>query len=1845
MTRITTFLAIIAIAILSATTIAYVPQGGGERLAQGRSGGGPLARRQPRIPRKYADGELLVKFRRGTTKANREVAHGWARGARTLRTFRAVADLDLVRLPDGVGVDEALALYEQFPDVEYVEPNYTVEPTAVPNDPQFGSLWGLHNDGQSNGALDADIDAPEAWDVTTGSTQVVVAVIDTGVDYRHEDLAANMFRNTADCNANGVDDDGNGYVDDCYGIDTADGDSDPMDDWGHGTHTAGTIGAVGHNGIGVAGVSQRVKLIACRFMSIAAGGGSISDAIECLDYVKALKDRGVNVVATSNSWGWLGGPSQALYDAINMQRQRGILFVAAAGNNGLDADASTFYPASYYLPNVISVAATTRTDSLAGFSNYGRQTVHLGAPGQEILSTMPGNTYSYLSGTSMATPHVSGVAALLKAQDSSRDWRAIRNLILTSGDVVSGAANTVTGRRLNANKALRCSGSEVLSRLRPIGPTAIAAVGSQLTIAMLHAKCGVPAGDVSVTIDPYVGPVTLLDNGDGGDQVAGDGIYTAQWSPPVAGTFVLGFPNGDLVSVTTTWPQYEVSSTAYAYRAIGGTNLNLTDDSTATVATPFPIRFGPLSFTTMYVCSNGAISFSSPFCPYVNGRIPRGDASTLVAPFWDDFWLSPSQNVFWAVRGSAPDRELVVEWRNVEVWGCPGSPMRFQAVFFERRSDILFNFRDTLSGTSCGAFADRGGSATVGIQVAMGVGTELSYNSPALADGTAYLWKLNQGVLEVTPNEQEFGNVQVGASVDRPFRIFNAGGAELTGIVTAPPPFEIVAGASFSLAAGAYQDTIVRFAPAAAGNSGATLRITSNVGADFKRVSGTGVIPLPPVIRDVLPWFGTPNTRFDVEVLGANLDRAVDVKFLDGRLSGRLTQGGASTRRIVDLYVAANAAPGTSGFALVAADGTLSNFVDFEVRSRIPPRGYPVMNGKIAFQSSRDGQSEIYVMNPDGTAPINLTQHGADDADPAWCSDGTKLVFSSTREGRRRLYVMNAYGTDVRRLTALMAADDGQPAWSPDCTRILFTRTFGAPAGDLYMINADGSGERRITYNAPAMALFSAPVWSPDGTKFAFMLAFSDTATQIVIANVDGSGQRQLTEGASSRSPQFSPNGQQIVFDRGPAGSAEIWVMNADGSNQRQLTFNGGLDERPAWSADGAQIVFTSSRTGTAQVYVMDADGSNQRRLTTTSTRETNADWQTTGQIVFAKAVSGIAQIHVMNADGSRQRQLTDVGSNQTPAWSPDRMKIAFDSSRNGSGDIYVMNADGSDQVNITNDPGQDYQPAWSPDGRCLLFTSTRSGDRDVWKACGPNWSQLSQLTFTPGDDGQATWSPNGQRIAFVSSRTGRQGLYLMNPDGSGAVLLSGGQWDERAPAWSPNSQWIAFGSTRDGNVNVYRVHAAGLHLQRLTADPGLDDEPTWSPDGSEIAFVSTRAGDFNIFVMRWDGSNPVKRTISPSDYLLDWGTFAKGEAPGPFGKTYPYNAQTGVVIRHPHYPGVALMWGASNDASGYEYCIDTVNNNLCDTSWREPDGERLAVQMDLVPGVTYFWQVRARYGPATTPADGGAWWSFTTNGDVIRPQVLRITPPSGATGVSRTTTVSIVFSEWVDDFALQGIELKGPGDVDVPFTVRWDGPTYTLTLIPQAPLAGLTTYTVWIWGGIWDAAGNQIGDDIYSSFTTAGAASTIGVTTIGPLLDSGDRNNLNGSKVRTTAAGQAMSMTVYVGAVDAVVANTQYQLGIYTDNGGRPGTLVAVASPGTLAPNAWNTLSITAPLAANTNYWLMFNTNGRSVSVNNMRYAAGVPGQGAYSTSGVPFGTWPTTFPAATLTNNAFSLYATVGQ
>jgi len=362
-------------------------------------------------------------------------------------------------------LEDAMKTYKDNPDVLYVEPDYkislspvektgkgaetdtmSISSAAYPNDPGYQYLWGMHNTGQAPfyGTADADIDAQEAWGITTGSPQVIIAVVDTGVDYNHPDLASNIWQNTGEI-INGKDDDGNGYIDDVRGWNFVAKNNDPMDDSGHGTHCAGTIAAVGNNGIGVTGTAWNVKIMPLKFLN-AQGSGFVSDAISAILYANR---KGAAVI--SNSWSGTGY-TQSLKDAIDSSSS---VIVCAAGNSGANSDVNPQYPAAFTSSNILSVAASDYNDKLASFSNYGTASVDLAAPGVSIYSTTKSGSYQYLSGTSMATPHVAGVAALVKSQNPSQSGSQIRSRILSSVDVVSSLSGKVaSGGRLNAARAL-----------------------------------------------------------------------------------------------------------------------------------------------------------------------------------------------------------------------------------------------------------------------------------------------------------------------------------------------------------------------------------------------------------------------------------------------------------------------------------------------------------------------------------------------------------------------------------------------------------------------------------------------------------------------------------------------------------------------------------------------------------------------------------------------------------------------------------------------------------------------------------------------------------------------------------------------------------------------------------------------------------------------------------------------------------------------------------------------------------------------------------------------------------------------------------------------------------------------------------------------------------------------------------------------------------------------------------------------------------------------------------------------------------------------------------------------
>jgi subtilisin family serine protease len=417
-------------------------------------------------PPAFSTDKLHVRFKESVSE---ERANEILRRFHDRAEDRIEAVTNLVTIEDfddDLDAEEVAAQYAALPEVAYAEPIFDIriEPLeeaggdyyaeesdlAAPNDPMLAEQWSLLNKGQRSGKEGADIKAVKAWTKTKGSAKVVVAVIDSGVEYTHDDLAPNMWMRPDDLPA--YEDEQLGEFDDLRGFDAADL-ADPMDDNGHGTHCAGIIGAAGDNGIGIAGINWNVQIMPLKFIG-RNGSGTTKAAVEAINYVVQRKKDGVNVRIISASWG-SNRRSKALEDAIRAAGEQGILFVAAAGNDGSDHDKRPHFPSGYNLPNVVSVAALDRLDNLAGFSNYGAKSVHIAAPGKEILSTWLKNSYQEASGTSMATPEVAGVAALIVAQNPKITVKELRERLLKAVDPLPGLAGKVMGGgRLNAAKAV-----------------------------------------------------------------------------------------------------------------------------------------------------------------------------------------------------------------------------------------------------------------------------------------------------------------------------------------------------------------------------------------------------------------------------------------------------------------------------------------------------------------------------------------------------------------------------------------------------------------------------------------------------------------------------------------------------------------------------------------------------------------------------------------------------------------------------------------------------------------------------------------------------------------------------------------------------------------------------------------------------------------------------------------------------------------------------------------------------------------------------------------------------------------------------------------------------------------------------------------------------------------------------------------------------------------------------------------------------------------------------------------------------------------------------------------------
>ncbi|MCX5859445.1 MAG: choice-of-anchor D domain-containing protein [Proteobacteria bacterium] len=620
---------------------------------------------------------------------------------------------------------------------------------------------------------------------------------------------------------------------------------------------SGTIGAAGNDRLGVVGVNWTVRIAACKFLD-SSGDGYISDAIACLQYARDLNNLGIPIVATSNSW---SGPgySRSLEEAIKSHLDVDILFFAAAGNSSANSDESPEYPGAFDLPNLVAAAATDNQDLLAGFSNFGPRSVHVGAPGVDILSTctsgLPECTnatssypYDSFSGTSMAAPHAAGLAALLKAQDPGRSGKTIRNLILAGGDLLASlTGKTLTGRRIDAAGSMLCSGNNVFEIRTPVLEPFYTVSNSPVKLEALNINCGDPAGPVQVQIGGS--PITLYDDGVSPDPQSSDGYYSGTWTPTSAGDYTLNFNNGSGIRTATVRVGPLLTYTSnnawpYSWVTITGTNLHLSDDTFAVLASPdlpFPLRFYGLQYTQLYVGDNGALSFSRGPVYSANGSLPDPDQASLAAPMWDDLVPNGAKNAYWAVTGSFPNRRFIVEWRNLPHYNpldlinhVTSGSATFQVIFPEESDWILFQYKKTTFGIP--SSYDGGVSASSGLQINPDWGSAYSYNQAVLTNNLAIRW--TPASLPPTPRLKAeddnvvFPDTRVGQDAHHGLHLHNIGNANLsiTALSISPSQFSLSSTPALplTLPPGSQQALDLVFHPASTATLSGTLTVQSN---------------------------------------------------------------------------------------------------------------------------------------------------------------------------------------------------------------------------------------------------------------------------------------------------------------------------------------------------------------------------------------------------------------------------------------------------------------------------------------------------------------------------------------------------------------------------------------------------------------------------------------------------------------------------------------------------------------------------------------------------------------------------------------------------------------------------------------------------------------------------------------------------------------------------------------------------------------------------------------------------------------------------------------------------------
>jgi TolB protein len=566
---------------------------------------------------------------------------------------------------------------------------------------------------------------------------------------------------------------------------------------------------------------------------------------------------------------------------------------------------------------------------------------------------------------------------------------------------------------------------------------------------------------------------------------------------------------------------------------------------------------------------------------------------------------------------------------------------------------------------------------------------------------------------------------------------------------------------------------------------------------------------------------------------------------------------------------------GSAATGLYVADlraGRIARLTDqFGARQGVayPPQWSPD-GSRVLYASDHPGNSDIFVIQADGSGLINLTRHSGEDSQPRWSPDGKTVYFRSIRDGRKGddLYAVSAAGGESRRLAEMGGGTLGGLAVSPDGKRLAFHYR-----NDIHVIGVDGSGLANLTGDAKANY---DPAWSPDGARIAFR---------------------------SERSGERDKSSKRMNID--------LYVMTAPGASSasapriNRLTTDSETDQMHAWSPDGAALVFTSRQHGLSQLYWVRADGAGLARLTE---REDWEDiwpaWQPAGaapvalpeepirfsaaaaaaavaaptpdpppagRIVFSSDRDGNFEIYTAGQDGGRVARLTSHPAfDGEPAWSPDGARIVFSSHRDGDSNLYRMNADGSQLARLTDHAAMDATPAWSPDGKWIVFTSNRGGDFDIY-AMQSSGSPATAVITGPGNQIAPAWSPDGTGLVYASDHSGALELYVADSAGIGRPLTRG-MSKVASPDWSPNGRYIAFASNAKGNYDLYLVKPDGSGLQQVTRDKADNFQPRWSPDGKFLVFVTGRGREADIYVLAESGSAARVTNNKAADTAPDWG-------------------------------------------------------------------------------------------------------------------------------------------------------------------------------------------------------------------------------------------------------------------------------------------------------------------------------------------------------------------------------------